>query len=253
MIIAPPVVQSANSTLVDDAELSHLLSDLVTSDPAFESSLSASTTGQNGHVGILTDALPTAALRVSASGAVARLLRVSVFPRILTACGGDDYWEKGIHQFRLFKELNKQVLVPQRHAVGGFRLGLWVKNVRLAKSKNLLSKTKVQILDDLEFVWDVYGHLWEQGITRLRQYKAEHGHVLVLRGYKTSDGFKLGHWVYAKRVAKSKGKLDEQQIASLDDLGFIWEVNYHLWEQGINRLRQYKAEHGHVLVHAKVL
>eukprot|EP00435_Cladocopium_sp_Y103_P015327 s274_g3.t1 len=247
-IIAPPVVQSANATLVEDAELSRLLSDLATSDPAFESSLSVSAMGQNGRVGILTDALPTAALQVSVREAVARLLRVSIFPRILTACRGDDDWERGIHEFCLFKELNRQVLVPQSYAVDGFELGLWVKNLRLANSKKLLSKTKVQLLDDLGFIWDVYGHLWEQGINRLRKYNAEHGHVLVPLRYETCDGFKLGRWVNRKRVAKSKGRLAKEQIAILDDLGFIWDVYGHLWEQGINRLRQYKAEHGHVLV-----
>ena len=233
---------------MDDAELSRLLSDLATSDPAFESSLSASAMGQNGHVGILTDALPTAALRSSVREAVARLLRVSIFPRILTTCRGDDDWEKGIREFRVFKELNKQVLVPQRYAVGGFKLGLWVKNVRLANSRKLLSKTKIQLLDDLGFVWDVHDHLWEQGVNRIRQYRAEHGHVLVPMRYETSDGFKLGRWVNGKRVALSKGKLDEQQIASFDGLGFVWNVHDHLWEEGITRLRQYRAEHGHVLV-----
>ena len=112
---------------MDDAELSRLLSDLATSDPAFESSLSASAMGQNGHIGILTDALPTAALRSSVCEAVARLLRVSIFPRILTACRDEDDWEKGIHEFCLFKELKRQVVVPQTYAVARFKLGLWGK------------------------------------------------------------------------------------------------------------------------------
>ena len=55
------------------------------------------------------------------------------------------------------------------------------------------------------------------------------GHVLVPWGFETCDGFKLGRWVNVKRTTKSKGKLAEQQIASLDDLGFVWDVYGHLW------------------------
>ena len=115
-------------------------------------------------------------------------------------------------------------------------------------SNGKLYKQQIASLNDLGFVWDVHDHWWEQGIARLRQYKAEHGHVLVPWGFETCDGFNLGHWVTRKRTTKSKGKLAKQQIASLDDLGFVWDVHDHLWEQGIARLRQYKAEHGHVLV-----
>ena len=162
----------------------------------------------------------------------------------------DHFWEQGITRLRQYRAEHGHVVVPWRYETSeGFKLGDWALRQRVAKSKGKLDEQQIASLDDLGFVWDVYGHLWKQGITRLRQYRSEHGHVLVLRSYKTSDGFKLGNWVNAKRVAKSQGKLDEQQIASLDDLGFIWEVNDHLWEQGITRLRQYKAEHGHVLVH----
>ena len=130
----------------------------------------------------------------------------------------------------------------------GFKLGRWVNVKRTTKSNCKLDKQQIASLNDLGFVWDVHDHLWEQGIARLRQYKAEHGHVLVPWGFETCDGFNLGHWVSRKRTTKSKGKLAKQQIASLDDLGFVWDVYGHLWEQGITRLRQYKTEHGHVLV-----
>ena len=103
----------------------------------------------------------------------------------------------------------------------GFKLGRWVNVKRTTKSKGKLAEQQIASLDDLGFVWDVYGHLWEQGIARLRQYKAEHGHVLVPLGYETCDGFKLGRWVNVKRTTKSNCKLDKQQIASLNDLGFV--------------------------------
>ena len=223
-----------------------MLSDLATSDPAFESSLSAE--GCNGRVGILAEALLTTALQVSAREAVARLLRVSIFPRILGMSRGQDAWDMEMRELCLFKKVHGHVLVPQRCTRAGCKLGLWVKWVRGAYKRGVLSNIQVELLHGLGFVWDVPAHLWETGRTKLEKYSHDHRHVLVPHNYETPDGFKLGVWVSQKRTAKSKGKLGQEQIKSLDNLGFVWDVPDHLWKQGINRLQEYKTKHGHVLV-----
>jgi hypothetical protein len=102
----------------------------------------------------------------------------------------------------------------------GFKLGDWVNGKRVAKSKGKLDEQQIASLFDLGFVWNVYGHLWEQGVNRLRQYKAEHGHVLVPLRYKTPEGFKLGSWVARKRQSCSRGTLKPEQMQCLEDLGF---------------------------------
>ena len=233
--------------MIEDAELSRLLSDLAISDPAFESSLSEGV-GRNGHVGILAEALPTTVLQASAREAVARLLRVSVFPRILETCRGQDRWQRGVQQCRVFKQLHGHLMVPLRYTFGGFRLGSWVRQIRAANSKGLLTSTQKKILLELGFVWNVWTQKQEKGIRAIEKYKSEHGHVLVPQKHETSDGFNLGVWVSQKRFAKSKDNLSDEQIQRLDDLGFIWDVLEHLWEQRIKRLQAYKSEHGHVLV-----
>ena len=233
---------------MEDAELSRLLSDLATLDPGFESSLSAGGIGFNGRVGILADALPTKALQVSASEAVAHLLRVSILPRILETCRGEGSWHRGIWEFRIFKELHGHALVPQAYAFAGFKLGIWVKTVRARKLKGFLSKTEVKLLDSLGFVWDVSAYLWDNSIRRLEQYRFDHGHVLVPHQYRTPDGFNLGWWIYRNRAAKFNKILGQEQIKTLDDLGFVWDVRDHLWEQGFKRLQDYKTMHGHALV-----
>ena len=87
-----------------------------------------------------------------------------------------------------------------------------------------------------------------QGFEKLREYKAEHGDVLVPRRYKTSGGYNLGIWVRSQRVAKAQGKLSPDQIEQLEGLGFVWDVLNHLWVQGFEELLAYKAEHGDILM-----
>ena len=83
---------------------------------------------------------------------------------------------------------------------------------------------------------------------KLQDYKSENGDVMVPYSYETLDGFKLGYWVSNKRAAKSKGTLRSDQIKDLDDLGFVWDVSQHQWQQGMDKLQDYKSENGDVMV-----
>ena len=249
LVIAPPVVQCADTTFVEDSELSRLLYDLASSDPAFESSLAVGAMPQDARIGVLAEALPEAALQAASNEAVAQLLRISVFPRILDMCKGSGSWNKGIQELRMFEAVHGMVLVPWKYkTLDGFKLGNWVREKRVAKSKGRLNSDQIKELDNLGFVWYVHDHQWQQGIHKLRDYKSENGDMLVPWNYKTLDGFKLGYWVKDKRVAKSKGRLNSDQIKELDDLGFVWDVYGHQWQQGIHKLRDYKSENGDMLV-----
>ena len=83
----------------------------------------------------------------------------------------------------------------------------------------------------------------------MRDYKEEHGDVLVPWSYKSADGFSLGVWVTSQRVAKAAGSLNAERVALLDELGFTWSVRtLKSWENHLKVLQDYKEEHGHVLV-----
>ena len=234
---------------MEDSELSRLLYDLASSDPAFETSLAVGAMTQDARIGVLAEALSGAGFQASAKEAVAQLLRVSIFPRILDMCEGSGSWNKGIQELRIFEAVHGTVLVPKNYeTLDGFKLGNWVRHKRKAKSKGTLCNDQIKELDDLGFVWDVYYHQWRQVIHKLRDYKSENGDMLVPQNYDTLDGFKLGNWVATKRVAKSKGTLCSDQIKELDDLGFVWDVYHHQWRRGIHKLRDYKSEYGDMLV-----
>ena len=234
---------------MEDSELSRLLHDLASSDPAFESSLAVGAMTEGARVGVLAEALPGAALQASPNEAVAQLLRISIFPRILDMCKGSGSWNKGIHELRIFEAVHGMVLMPMNYvSLDGFKLGNWVRDKRVAKTRGKLSSNQIKELDDLGFVWDVYEHQWQQGIHKLHDYKTENGEILVPMNYVSLDGFKLGNWVRDKRVAKTRGKLSSNQIKELDDLGFVWDVYEHQRQQGIHKLHDYKTENGDILV-----
>ena len=78
-----------------------------------------------------------------------------------------------------------------------------------------------QRLNDLEFVWDPFTEDWEEGFSKLLQFKEVHGHCRVPNRFKL-DGFNLGTWVGTQR--STKDSLSHERRQRLDDLGFVWDA-----------------------------
>ena len=249
LVIAPPIVQYANSTCLEDAELSHLLSDLASADPVFQDSLRTNAETPNRRVGVLatTDMQPMQVQ--SMLEAAAEVLRVHVIPNVLGRCHLYSRWQKGVQKLQAFKNSHGHTRVPQMYVTSdGIRLGWWVSTQRVKKSKQKLTKEQVEQLEELGFVWSVLDEQRELMLRRLATYKSEHGDVNVPQMYVTSDGIRLGWWVSTQRVKKSKQKLTKEQVEQLEELGFVWSVLDEQRELMLRRLATYKSEHGDVNV-----
>ena len=154
-------------------------------------------------------------------------------------------WQQGIRKLEEYRAEQGDLLVSHSHVTAdGFKLGIWVNNRR--NRRDILSKEKIKQLDDMEFVWDVEEHTWQQGIRKLEEYRAEQGDLLVPHSHVTSNGFKLGSWVSYR--LNRRDKLSKEKIKQLDDMEFVWDVEEHLWQQGIRKLEEYRAEQGDLLV-----
>jgi superfamily II DNA or RNA helicase len=90
---------------------------------------------------------------------------------------------------------------------------------------------------------------WEFWFAKLQLYREVFGNCLVQTGYQTDDGLKLGLW--AGNLRSRKERLSPTQLERLDSIGFAWNLTEHRWEDGFQRLQQYKSEHGDLLVPAK--
>ena len=250
LVVAPPIVKSANDSLVEDAELVSLLRELVTADPWFEKTLDVGD-HMESRIGISTAGLFADEQDMSVREMVAKVLEVHVLPYVLDSCKARSAWDRAYQELVAYKGEHGHMLVPSSHRTfAGFGLGQWVCLQRRAKKSNLLNSHKVQRLEALGFVWEIRSRRssWEENCRRLRAYAEEHGHVIVPRWYQTPDGFKLGHWVSQQRMAKSYGKLKREQIAKLDEQGFVWDVIQFAWDSGLIHLQEYKKDHGHVIV-----
>ena len=249
LVIAPPIVQKSDGSLAEETELKRLLSELAMADPCFRDSLIANDGEKQDRVGILAGRMQGNELHEELANEAASLLGMRVFPHVLEACSASFAWEAALQELARYKVEHGNVKVKFQFVTDtGIKLGQWVSARRRDRSKGKLSAEQIASLDELGFVWDVLDQMWQQGLEQLKQYRAEHGHVLVPKRFQAADGFKLGSWVSSRRKARSKGKLSTEQIASLDEFGFLWKFWDQMWQHGLGQLKQYRAKHGHVLV-----
>ena len=129
-------------------------------------------------------------------------------------------WEEGFSKLQAFKDREGHCKVTQKHKEDGFSLGGWVNSQR--QSQDSLSPERKLRLDELGFVWNVLAEAWEEGFSKLQQFKDREGYCNVSRNQK-EDGFSLGQWIARQRTAKESMPAERRQ--RLDDIGFIWDAS----------------------------
>jgi len=152
-------------------------------------------------------------------------------------------WNESMCLLEKFVEREGHCRVPRRYKEEGFALGNWV--LRQRNNKDILTSDRLIRLNAAGFVWDILAEQWEEGFSRLRQFKQREGHCRVPDKHKEGD-FALGTWVATQR--SSKHKPSTENIARLDALGFIWDILAEQWEEGFNKLQMYKERVGHCRV-----
>jgi len=69
---------------------------------------------------------------------------------------------------------------------------------------------------------DTFSISWERRLKELEAFKKEHGHCRV--STLSKDHARLGRWVNTMRGYRRQGKLSEERIRRLNQLGFVWNL-----------------------------
>ena len=141
-------------------------------------------------------------------------------------------WNDRLADLVRFKAKQDHCNVP-RHWPENPELGYWVSRQRERKKKDLLNDEQIQDLDQLGFVWDVGGEVWEEFCNKLNAFKAKHGHCNVPYSYR--DDPSLGYSVKRVRERRRKGLLSPERIAKLDKLGFMWSGAKRVTDDGLSK------------------
>ncbi len=168
----------------------------------------------------------------------------------------DGFWEK-LGVLQAFHEKHGHCRVPRRATwpeddPQGVALGNWVQNLRQSRKAGTLSADKVAALDALGFVWDVLAEEFNAKRDMLQAFHEKHGHCRVPdRATWPEDdpqGYPLGRAVAGFRKSRKAGTLSADQVAALDDLGFVWDPLAEEFEEKRGMLQAFHEKHGHCRV-----
>ena len=157
-------------------------------------------------------------------------------------------WDFRFGELRAFHRTKGHCLVKQSFPANP-SLGAWVTDQRVRRNKGVLSRERINRLDQLDFVWDVDEYFWTMMFTALVAYDKEHGHTVVPHIYQENP--QLGHWVFSQRQSRIKGSLADEKVKKLDSLDFVWDPNQYFWDIRLTELTEFKMVHGHCRVPAK--
>jgi superfamily II DNA or RNA helicase len=130
-------------------------------------------------------------------------------------------WENMFSKLVQFKTEHNHCNVPAKYPKD-LRLGKWVDHQRNFYRRNSLSKERIVRLEKMGFVWDQLETEWKSRFEELLAYKRKHGHCNVPQKWKENP--KLASWVGTQRLAWKKGKLSQERIKRLEEIGFQWEI-----------------------------
>ncbi|MDD6309771.1 MAG: helicase associated domain-containing protein, partial [Chlamydia suis] len=171
---------------------------------------------------------------------IARLEEIGFVWRVL-----EEAWEENFLELQRFQEEHGHFKVPVGYPQNP-QLASWVSHQRADFKEGKLAEDKVARLEELGFVWDILKEVWEENFLELQRFREEHGHCKVPEGYPQNP--QLASWVSTQRYAFKKGKLAEDRIARLEEIGFVWRVLEEAWEENFLELKRFREEHGHCKV-----
>lgn len=123
----------------------------------------------------------------------------------------------------------------------------WVNSQRTSYQKRMLSKDRIKRLEDIGFEWNLHEAGWNEMYNELIEYMEEYGDCNVPEKY--AENKKLANWVQSQRTTYLNGRLSENRIKCLEEIGFIWKLGLsdeeqeEIWEQMFDALKEYKKDH----------
>lgn len=151
--------------------------------------------------------------------------------RIVLSKSQDLRWFEKYEELKKYKEKFGDTAVRVGHKTLGRwtatqreHYKLYLKGERSAK----ITQQRVDLLNKLEFCWEIHDHRWDEQFKALITFRSLHGHCNVPRKYLARNDkgkdLSLGLWVRRQRdnYKQKSNALSKEKIAKLDFLNFQW-------------------------------
>jgi superfamily II DNA or RNA helicase len=157
----------------------------------------------------------------------------------------EEQFEKGFRETLLYRNKNGDSNSPFDYKTPkDYRLGNWQNHQRVKFKKGKLSPDKIERLEEIGFKWELLDEKFEKGFQETLLYKQSTGSSNVPIIHKTPNSFQLGKWQSHQRDNYKEGKLPEDRVRRLEEIGFIWDKYGEHFEKGFQETLIYKKSTG---------
>jgi Helicase associated domain len=145
----------------------------------------------------------------------------------------EEKWNTRFRELMNYRQEHGDCLVPHTFNPNP-QLARWVKRQRrqyklmLEGRSSTMSQDRLDILNEINFVWDSHDAAWQEKLNELSQYCKENGNCLVPSNYKINP--QLATWVKCQRRQYKlywigrPSAMTPERIIRLEQLGFEWEI-----------------------------
>lgn len=126
---------------------------------------------------------------------------------------------------------------------------IWTTKQRGDWRDGTLSKERIQLLDEIEFIWDLQEGLWQKNFSKLVKQLEKYPSGSTKRAEVMSHReTHIGRWCGTQRTLFVKGELLKHRMEALDSLDFIWDFLDHRWQHRVDQLEEFVRTNGHARV-----
>ena len=164
-----------------------------------------------------------------------------------------DSWEQRYRLAEIYYQEHGNLNIPAKYVTEGIWLAKWLDEQKQIYRGNrpgkALTADQIKRLEALGVQWKISGSqkAWTEQYQAAKLFYEAHGHLIVPQDYLSTNGKKLGIWIYRQRKYKAEGKLTKAQIQKLDSIGMVWTFD-DPWEIGYSHAEEYYRAKGNLLV-----
>ena len=160
-------------------------------------------------------------------------------------------WDHYFSEASIYYAEHSSLNIPKRYTTpAGLSLGVWLvtqRRVREGQIQGNLTEQQIARLDSIGMEWGNRKEIaWQHGFEVAKKYHDTYGNLMVARKYVDPDGYPLGQWILKTRQQKLNGRLKEERIAQLDEIGMVWSVFDAKWEKAYALAAAYYEENGNL-------
>ena len=163
-----------------------------------------------------------------------------------------DAWEAKFALANQYFEEHGDLNVPPKYIADGVWLNKWLNEQKQIHDGNRAGKSltaeQIQRLESIGMLWCSKSQkMWNEQYQYAIRFYRENGHLIVPKDYLTEDGSRLNAWIQRQRRQYQSGKLTDDQISLLEEIGMVWEFD-DPWEIGFSHAKAYFDEHGELQI-----